>query len=128
MRCLALATIDSPLKKEEMDLEDSTKFAQYEVNCTFVGVVGMLDPPRKEVIDSIRNCRQSGIRVIVITGDNKVRVTSLSRLSVALYIYICYCVLSVHFMLSIANVMKRVMYRQLLRPSADVSECSARQS
>lgn len=31
LRCLALATRDSPLRKEEMNLEDSTKFADYEV-------------------------------------------------------------------------------------------------
>lgn len=31
LRCLALATIDSPMKQEEMNLEDSTKFFKYEV-------------------------------------------------------------------------------------------------
>jgi len=71
LRCLCLATADSPMNPKDMDLEDSSKFAKYEVNLTFCGVVGMLDPPRMEVAPAIVLCKQAGIRVIMITGDNK---------------------------------------------------------
>ncbi|KAM9510526.1 sarcoplasmic/endoplasmic reticulum calcium ATPase 1 [Guaruba guarouba] len=79
LRCLALATRDTPPKREDMALEDSTKFADYEVDLTFVGCVGMLDPPRKEVMGSIRLCRDAGIRVIMITGDNKGTAIAICR-------------------------------------------------
>uniref|UniRef100_A0A6Q2XAD8 Calcium-transporting ATPase n=1 Tax=Esox lucius TaxID=8010 RepID=A0A6Q2XAD8_ESOLU len=79
LRCLALATRDTPPCIEDMNLEDSTKFANYETDLTFVGCVGMLDPPRKEVIGAIELCRAAGIRVIMITGDNKGTAVAICR-------------------------------------------------
>ncbi|KAJ1073917.1 hypothetical protein K5549_007155 [Capra hircus] len=79
LRCLALATHDSPLRREEMNLEDSANFIRYETNLTFVGCVGMLDPPRIEVASSVKLCRQAGIRVIMITGDNKGTAVAICR-------------------------------------------------
>uniref|UniRef100_A0A8C8CZC1 Calcium-transporting ATPase n=1 Tax=Oncorhynchus tshawytscha TaxID=74940 RepID=A0A8C8CZC1_ONCTS len=71
LRCLALATRDTPPRKEDMVLVDCARFVDYEADLTFVGCVGMLDPPRTEVAASIKLCRLAGIRVIMITGDNK---------------------------------------------------------
>ncbi|KAJ3588921.1 hypothetical protein NHX12_009774 [Muraenolepis orangiensis] len=79
LRCLALATRDQPPRPADMDLENSPKFAEYETALTFVGCVGMLDPPRKEVAGSIKLCREAGIRVIMITGDNKGTAIAICR-------------------------------------------------
>uniref|UniRef100_A0A672LB54 Calcium-transporting ATPase n=1 Tax=Sinocyclocheilus grahami TaxID=75366 RepID=A0A672LB54_SINGR len=79
LRCLALATRDSPPPEDKMDLENSAKFSEYESNLTFIGCVGMLDPPRKEVIGSVKLCSKAGIRVIMITGDNKGTAVAICR-------------------------------------------------
>ncbi|XP_065190129.1 calcium-transporting ATPase sarcoplasmic/endoplasmic reticulum type-like [Sycon ciliatum] len=79
LRCLALATIDQPMDPNDMQLEKPETFIQIESKMTFVGVVGMLDPPRKEVYDAIKCCGDAGIRVIVITGDNKGTAEAICR-------------------------------------------------
>ncbi len=46
---------------------------------TLVGLVGMIDPPRKAVIGAIRNCHSAGIRVKMITGDHAVTALAIAR-------------------------------------------------
>uniref|UniRef100_A0A8C3AHP0 Calcium-transporting ATPase n=1 Tax=Cyclopterus lumpus TaxID=8103 RepID=A0A8C3AHP0_CYCLU len=79
LRCLAMATRDTPPDIHCLNLENSAVFGDYESDLTFVGCVGMLDPPRKEVLSAVRMCRQAGIRVIMITGDNKGTALSICR-------------------------------------------------
>ncbi|MDN5559326.1 MAG: HAD-IC family P-type ATPase, partial [Ruaniaceae bacterium] len=46
---------------------------------TFAGVVGIVDPPRPEAIESIKNCRHAGIRVKMITGDHAGTAEAIGR-------------------------------------------------
>ena len=50
-----------------------------EHDMTFVGVVGMIDPPRSEVIGAIDACHEAGVRVIMITGDHKVTALAIAK-------------------------------------------------
>jgi Ca2+ transporting ATPase len=79
LRCLALASVDNPPGPAEFKNIDPSQFVKYEQAMTLVGLVGMLDPPRLEVAGAIRQCHDAGIRVIVITGDNKDTAEAICR-------------------------------------------------
>ena len=50
-----------------------------EHSLTFVGLLGLYDPPRDNVIEDIRTCEQAGIKTVMITGDNLITATTVAR-------------------------------------------------
>jgi len=67
LRVLAVAT------KTETTLVDA------EYGMTFLGLMGMIDPPRPEAQAAIRTCRQAGIHVVMITGDHPLTAQAVAK-------------------------------------------------
>ncbi|WP_051008070.1 cation-translocating P-type ATPase [Microbacterium yannicii] len=71
-RILAAATRPAPEVRDSISEPDVNRL-------TFLGVVGIADPPRREVITAIAQCRDAGIRVTMITGDHAATAATISR-------------------------------------------------
>jgi Ca2+-transporting ATPase len=73
LRVLALAYRDmKSSEKAELD-EDA------EQGLVFVGLTGMIDPPRKEVKPAIGKCRRAGIKTVMITGDHQITAEAIAK-------------------------------------------------
>ena len=59
--------------------ETNLTLQEVEEDLIFLGIVGMIDPPRKEVVSSIKSCHEAGIRVIMITGDHKATAIAIAK-------------------------------------------------
>lgn len=73
MRVIALAA----RKLEEN--EDITDISVVENNMIFLGLVGIMDPPRPEVKEAIRICQDAGIKVKMITGDHHMTASAIGQ-------------------------------------------------
>ena len=54
---------------EDNSIQDEIEI--FEKDLTFTGLLGIMDPPREEAISSVRDCKNAGIQVVMITGDHK---------------------------------------------------------
>jgi len=63
----------------ELDAGDDVSEHATENDLVFLGLVGMMDPPRDEAIEAVRVCRQIGIRPVMITGDHKLTAVAVAE-------------------------------------------------
>jgi magnesium-transporting ATPase (P-type) len=74
-RVLALAWLENPeVHSGSLGPADLPK------NLVLLGLIGLLDPPRKEAIEAVKECHSGGIRVTMITGDHKITAAAIGKM------------------------------------------------
>jgi Ca2+-transporting ATPase len=72
LRNLGFAYRELPEGVEEFD-------ENIEKDFVFIGIMGMIDPPREEVKNAIYICKNAGIKVVMVTGDHKLTATAVAK-------------------------------------------------
>ena len=73
LRVLACAYKEIDHKPTKEDMENIEK------DLIFVGMVGMIDPPREEAKIAVEKCKTAGIKTVMITGDHKITATAIAK-------------------------------------------------
>ena len=73
LRVLACAYKEIDYKPTKEDMENIEK------DLIFVGMVGMIDPPREEAKIAVEKCKTAGIKTVMITGDHKITATAIAK-------------------------------------------------
>ena len=73
LRVLAIAYLDTQSLPTKIDSESVEK------NLIFVGLIGMIDPPREGVKEAVATCRKAGIKTVMITGDHIITAKAIAK-------------------------------------------------
>ena len=75
--CMAERRVSFDREFSDADIEALRESAESDL--TFVGMVGMVDPPRLEVKDAVSTCIEAGIKPVMITGDHKITAMAIAQ-------------------------------------------------
>ena len=73
LRVLAMAYKELDHKPEKEEIET------LESDLIYIGMVGMIDPPRLEAKEAVNKCKTAGIKTVMITGDHKITATAIAK-------------------------------------------------